>query len=114
MATLPTYDITQSYEWNYANAPLTAPGIEVPQCPGDWEFCGIPVDSPLGVPAGPLLNSAWVLYYARLGFSVLTYKTVRSAFRACYDPPNLLPVSDGAQLSGDGDVVTHGRGSNSW
>ncbi len=25
---------------------------------------GVKVDSPLGVPAGPLLNSAWILYYA--------------------------------------------------
>ena len=64
MATLPSYDIQQSYEWNYANAPMARPGVEVPQCPGDWEFCGIPVDSPLGVPAGPLLNSSWVLEQA--------------------------------------------------
>ena len=38
--------------------------------PGDWDFCGLPVDSPLGVPAGPLLNGDWCLYYASLGFDV--------------------------------------------
>src|SRR5437764_3823533 len=56
------------------------------------------------MPAGPLLNSAWILHYARLGFDVLTYQTVRSVERACYEPPNLLPVSAG-QLTGANDVV---------
>jgi len=90
---LPRYDITRSYDWNYAHAPTAAPDVEVPPCPGSWDFLGIPVNSPLGIPAGPLLNSRWMLYYARLGFDVLVYKTVRSAFRASFEPPNLLPVS---------------------
>ena len=111
---LPKYDISQTYDWNYANAPVEVVETEVPACPGSWDFCGIPTDSPLGIPAGPLLNSGWILYYARLGFSVLTYKTVRSAFRACYEPPNLLPV-DATQLSGNDDVVTAPAAvSNSW
>ena len=113
MDRLPRYDITRSYDWNYSNAPAEASQVEIPVCPGTWDFCGIPVDSPLGVPAGPLLNSAWILYYARLGFSVLTYKTVRSAFRACYDPPNLLPVAAG-DLSGRDDLVTGAVHSDSW
>jgi dihydroorotate dehydrogenase len=113
MSGLPRYDITQSYDWNYSNAPAKAPQIEIPAYPGRWNFCGIPVDSPLGVPAGPLLNSAWILYYARLGFSALTYKTVRSAFRACYEPPNLLPVAAG-ELSGRDDVVSRTPHSASW
>ena len=58
MDKLPRYDIAQSYDWNYANAPAEAPDIDVPPFPGQWDFCGIPVDSPLGVPAGRLLNSA--------------------------------------------------------
>jgi dihydroorotate dehydrogenase (NAD+) catalytic subunit len=111
---LPKYDISQTYDWNYANAPAEAVKTEIPSCPGSWDFCGIPTDSPLGIPAGPLLNSGWILYYARLGFSVLTYKTVRSAFRACYEPPNLLPV-DATQLSGNDDVVRAPAAvSNSW
>src|SRR5438128_6910507 len=113
MTKLPRYDIRQSYDWNYANAPSEAPGVEIPPFPGQWDFCGIPVDSPLGMPAGPLLNSGWILYYARLGFSVLTYQTVRSVFRACYEPPNLLPVA-AAQLSGNDDVVTPTSESASW
>jgi len=94
------YNITESYDWNYENVPHP-PDLEIPPVPGKWEFCGLPVASPLGIPAGPLLNSRWVIYYARLGFDVLTYKTVRSSYRACYDPPNLLPVT-AANMTGDG------------
>ncbi len=88
---LPRYDHHQSYDWNYVNAPEPVP-VEVPEWPGTSGFCGLPVDSPLGIPAGPLLNGKWVLYYAHLGFDVLTYKTVRSMERACYPLPNLQPV----------------------
>ena len=88
----PAYDIAQPYQWNYEHAPLEAPPVEVPVVAGPWNFCGIPLNSPLGVPAGPLLNSRWILYYAALGFDVLTYKTVRSSFRESYELPNLLPV----------------------
>ncbi|MCI0625233.1 MAG: hypothetical protein L0387_26920 [Acidobacteria bacterium] len=98
------YDITQTYEWNYANAPEKLPETQVPACPGSWNFCGLPVNSPLGIAAGPLLNSRWVLYYAALGFDVLTYKTVRSSARACYELPNLLPVS-AARIAGDAEKV---------
>ena len=88
---LPRYDHLRSYAWNYQNAPLEAK-VAYPPIQGDWEFCGLPVDSPLGIAAGPLLNGAWCLYYASLGFDVLTYKTVRSSARECYPLPNLVPV----------------------
>jgi dihydroorotate dehydrogenase len=87
------YDIGQSYDWNYDHAPAQPPRSSAPAVPGVWDFCGLPVNSPLGIPAGPLLNSRWILYYAALGFDVLTYKTVRSRYRKSYDPPNLLPVN---------------------
>jgi dihydroorotate dehydrogenase len=90
---LPRYDIARTYDWNYVNAPEQRPQVTVPECPGKWSFCGIPVNSPLGIPAGPLLNSKWIHYYATLGFDVLTYKTVRSRFRHSYEPPNLMPVA---------------------
>jgi len=88
---LPRYDITRTYDWNYAHPPERI-DVDVPGIPGEWSFCGIPVASPLGIPAGPLLNGRWLLYYAGLGFDTLTYKTVRSGSRACYPLPNLLPV----------------------
>ncbi|MFN0171225.1 MAG: dihydroorotate dehydrogenase [Bryobacteraceae bacterium] len=101
---LPRYDIRQSYDWNYEHAPDPPRDLAVPDWPGAWNFCGVPVRSPLGIPAGPLLNSRWILYYAALGFDVLTYKTVRSRRRDCYPPPNLLPVRP-ERLSGEGFEV---------
>ncbi len=110
---LPTYDRLQSYDWNYEHAPDPVE-LDVPVVPGEWDFCGIPVASPLGVPAGPLLNGKWCLYYASLGFDVVTYKTVRSRARACYPMPNLQPVACG-QLTGDeSEVPAVSEMSGSW
>tara|TARA_B100000029_G_scaffold393099_1_gene390363 strand:+ start:1247 stop:2350 length:1104 start_codon:yes stop_codon:yes gene_type:complete len=93
------YDRSRSYSWNYDHPPEV---VEVPlaEIPGAWTFCRQPVSSPLGMPAGPLLNGRWILFYAALGFDVLTYKTVRSGVRLCYDLPNLQPVVTGP-LGGD-------------
>jgi dihydroorotate dehydrogenase len=95
---LPRYDISQSYDWNYAHAPEISPH-EAPPVPGAWTYCGLPVAAPLAMAAGPLLNSKWCLYYANLGFEVVTYKTVRSGPRSCYPLPNLVPV-DAPPLGG--------------
>lgn len=93
---LPRYDPAQSYDWNYDHAPEAMPTEVLPPMPGapagGWQFCGLGVASPLGIAAGPLLNGRWLLYYAGLGFDVLTYKTVRSAARPCYPLPNFQPV----------------------
>lgn len=98
------YDIGQSYDWNYVHAPKSDPDVDVPALNDSWDFCGLRVDSPLGMSAGPLLNSDWIRYYGKLGFSVLTYKTVRSVYRACFGLPNLLPVHS-ARLNGPGKQV---------
>ncbi len=110
---LPRYDPTQSYDWNYRRAPDPVE-IDVPPLPGEWSFCGRKVDSPLGIPAGPLLNGRWVLYYASLGFDVLTYKTVRSSKRACYPLPNLQPVECGPLRGGESDLPAIEQMRGSW
>ena len=53
-SSLPRYDIRRDYAWNYAHAPEPVE-MSVPAFPGEWTFLGYPVDSPLGIPAGPLL-----------------------------------------------------------
>jgi dihydroorotate dehydrogenase (NAD+) catalytic subunit len=107
------YDLTQTYRWNYENAP-EAVDVDMPVMLGDWTFCGQKVPSPLGVPAGPLLNGRWVLYYASLGFDVLTYKTVRSSHRECYELPNLVPVETG-QLTGSEERLAESHAMHgSW
>lgn len=92
------YDPQQSYQWNYDHAPDCV-DVEVPPIAGTWNLCGLPVSSPLGIGAGPLLNGRWILYYAKLGFDILTYKTVRSRPWPCYELPNLQPV-DVTEFSG--------------
>ena len=100
------YQIGETYDWNYAHVPAPPTSIAVPACAGTWEFCGFPVASPLGIPAGPLLNSRWIHYYAALGFDVLTYKTVRSSARAWYGLPNLLPIRSAPLTGRDRTVVS--------
>ena len=110
---LPRYSIDRSYAWNYDHAPDSLV-IDIPDVAAAWTFCGLPVGSPLGVPAGPLLNGKWVLYYASLGFDVLTYKTVRSVQRDCYPLPNLQPVCC-EQLNGkETDLPTSNEMLGSW
>src|SRR5438876_6928987 len=110
---LPRYDWLQTYDWNFENAPAPVTREE-PKVPGNWDYCGLPVGSPLGIAAGPLLNGQWILYYAALGFDVLTYKTVRSRFRACYPTPNLQPVEAGALRDVDGQLQTSETMRGSW
>lgn len=112
----PKYRIDKTYDWNYDNAPnAVETQLEADRRPDDsCEYVGIPTDSPIGIAAGPLLNGKWILYYASLGFSVLTYKTVRSAARACYPTPNLTPVETG-QLAGSQRTIPASEAlTDSW
>jgi dihydroorotate dehydrogenase (NAD+) catalytic subunit len=111
---LPRYDRSQTYRWNYDHAPDPPPAIDVPPVPGPWTFCGRPVPSPLGIPAGPLLNGRWILYYAALGFDVLTYKTTRSSARDCYPLPNLVPVQTAPLEGGERGLPATGTMDASW
>lgn len=97
------YDMTQTYEWNYGHSPevpSASAALDAEPMSSRWAYCGMPVEYPLGVAAGPLLNGKWVLHYANQGFSVLTYKTVRSRARACYPLPNLQWIGEGQVSSG--------------
>jgi dihydroorotate dehydrogenase len=111
--TLARYDWRQSYDWNYDHAPAPVT-VEAPRPAGEWTFCGRRVDSPLGVAAGPLLNGAWCLYYASLGFDVVTYKTVRSGSRGAYPLPNLQPVECGALAGGEADLRATEEFEGNW
>lgn len=115
MTSAPLYDPSRTYRWNYENAPGYTEFEDCNQSSPKPEhhFLGIPCRSPLGVPAGPLLNSDWVLHYSHLGYDILTYKTVRSRERGCYPTPNLLPVDCG-QLSGPTRVDACSRMKGSW
>jgi dihydroorotate dehydrogenase (NAD+) catalytic subunit len=112
-SSLARYDWRQTYDWNYAHAPAPV-SLDEPTVPGKWTYCGLPVNSPLGIAAGPLLNGRWILYYASLGFDVLTYKTVRSRQRDCYPMPNLQPVTTTRVRGADGVLSSCTDMRGSW
>lgn len=87
------YRLDRSYQWNYAHAPVLPRVRHLPPGPGGRLF-GHFLNSSLGIAAGPLMNSKWVEGYARLGFDVLTYATVRTAFRPALGLPNIRHVDN--------------------
>jgi dihydroorotate dehydrogenase len=112
---LPRYDAGRTYRHNYDHPPPLPEDVEPPAAvSGEWTFCGRPVGSPLGMPAGPLLNGKWILYYAALGFDVLTYKTVRSVAQECYPLPNLQPVATGQLTGNEVEVPATMTSTGSW
>lgn len=95
-----TYDIHQTYRENYDRGPqFVDPPPPIPETPLK-DFMGMPVRSRIGIAAGLLLNGKWIGGYARHGFDILTYKTVRSAYRPCYEKPNWVFVEDDGQAEG--------------
>lgn len=111
-----TYDISRTYQENYDAGPqfLDAPRASSSSSPSSSSsssnptnntslqkaFLGLPVNSRIGIAAGLLLNSKWILGYAQRGFDILTYKTVRSSHRPCYPTPNWVFVEDDGQNDG--------------
>ena len=102
----PIYDIRKSYDENYQFGPFFS-GIPPKPIPSTQHtlFLGKTVSSRIGIPAGPLLNSRWIGFYARMGFDILTYKTVRSHYHPSYPNPNCLYVP--YHKSFDLDDLTH-------
>ncbi|MBI5136250.1 MAG: tRNA-dihydrouridine synthase [Nitrospirae bacterium] len=86
----PTYDIRKSYDDNYVDGPFFDGPLPDLPAGATHRFLDFRIGAPVGVAAGPLLNSNWVALYARLGFDLPVYKTVRSAPRACHPAPNCL------------------------
>ena len=90
---MPWYDPTKTYEENYAQGPFGELGfaLEVQAEPA-YDFLGFKVNTPFGIPAGPLLNSNYVAAAFRSGFDIAVYKTVRSDIFPCHPFPNVLAV----------------------
>ncbi len=98
----PIYDINKSYAENADQGPFFEG--EFPErvwAPKDkWiDFLGHKIASPLGVPAGPLLNSNWTNFAAKVGFDVVTYKTIRSAQHPGHPLPNVLYIDTNGDLT---------------
>ena len=101
------YRIDRSYVWNYEHAPKLPRVRRLPAGPGGV-LLGHTLNSSLGVAAGPLLNSKWVEAYARVGFDILTYPTVRTSFAPPLGLPNIRAVENREQAA----VTTRRAGLN--
>lgn len=84
------YALHRSFAWNAAHPPrLPARPRGLSRLPTARLF-DRPLECPVGIAAGPLPTSAWILAYGRLGYGLLTYGTVRSAARPAWPRPNLV------------------------
>jgi dihydroorotate dehydrogenase len=89
----PIYNIGKDYAENAARGPFFAGHPpKRPKPEKTIDFLGHEIYSPIGVPAGPLLNSRWIALAAELGFDVPTYKTIRSFAHPGHPLPNILYV----------------------
>ena len=84
------YRLDRSFAWNAAHPPKLPPRPRKLSTGPGLRLFDRRVASPIGVAAGPLPNSRWVEAYSRLGYGLLTYKTVRSRARAAFVHPNLI------------------------
>jgi dihydroorotate dehydrogenase len=100
MSHSPFYDPEKSYEENFTQGPFgafTDDKIFKDQGEPGYDFLGIKVYSPFGIPAGPLVNSKFIKAAFEKGFDICIYKTVRSGAYAAHSYPNVVSV----KLDGD-------------
>lgn len=90
------YNPLLSYDENLRNGPAVDwnrdgvfPNVQFSGEP-KFSFLGIPLYLPLGIPAGPLLSSAYVNVALNAGFCMPVYKTVRSMKWQSHPWPNVL------------------------
>ena len=70
------------------------------------DFLGVRLNSPFGVPAGPLINANFCKAAFEKGFDICVYKTVRSGIFPCHPFPNVLAVKVKGDLHyGDNKLV---------
>lgn len=100
----PFYDPLKSYEENYETGPFHdfADGMDVVEV-GEprVDFHGHMVRAPFGIPAGPLLNSAYCAAAFQKGFDICVYKTVRSGVFPSHPFPNVLAIHPDGDLTFD-------------
>lgn len=91
----PLYNFLASFDENYAGPWDRVPREREAVTPIRWRLLGLPVRFPVGVPASGLTaNTRWVDYFARRGFNILTYKTVRSLEFKPHKYPHWVFIED--------------------
>lgn len=105
------YRFDRSFEENARLGPVfDGPYPQVPVGPQKSLF-GLPVNSRFGIAAGPGINSAWISLYSRLGFDILTYKTVRLHERLAHPAPNFTFIEPNHAIAEPDTVAIAAGGS---
>ncbi len=115
MLQAPFYDPEKTYEENFEKGPFgafadplrqsdsEASGQMLESAQGEalrkYDFLGFKVNSPFGIPAGPLINGRFVKAALDKGFDICVYKTVRSEKYPCHSWPNILSVKVDGDLT---------------
>lgn len=97
----PFYDPARSYLENFDHGPFGGfAEVALHTDAGEPEglFLGHKVHLPFGIPAGPLLNGAFVKAALDHGFDLPVYKTVRTRRYASHPWPNVLAVHPAGDL----------------
>src|ERR1700712_1136933 len=100
----PFYDPARSYLDNFNHGPFGLFADPVPLPPlgaPQHTFLGHKINEPFGIPAGPLLNGAYVKAALDKGFDIPVYKTVRTRKVASHPWPNVLAVDVEGDLTLD-------------
>lgn len=100
----PTYLIEKSYQWNYDNGPIFEGELPQRTKVKPIKLWNYEIASPIGIPAGPLLNANFIGLYARLGFDLPVYKTVRTVKREAHLNPNCLYLNNQKSLT-ENDIL---------
>ena len=104
----PFYDPEKSYEENFEQGPFgtfsdgqSVQSVQSVQSSTlhKYDFLGFKVNSPFGIPAGPLINGKFVQAAFDKGFDICVYKTVRSKKYPCHPWPNVLSVKIDGDLT---------------
>lgn len=99
--TKPVYRFDRTFEQNAAEGPaFSGPFASVPATPMK-DFLGHRVASRIGIAASLLVNERWFELYSRLGFDLLTYKTIRSRQRLAHPLPNWVYLDEVALSASD-------------
>lgn len=96
------YDYKKSYEDNFKEGPfgIFADGEILENTnKSQYKFFNFKVNSPFGIPAGPLINGNFCKGALDKGFDIVIYKTVRSSKHSSHSWPNILAVKVDGDLT---------------
>jgi dihydroorotate dehydrogenase len=95
----------KSFEWNVQNGPYFLQGYPTLPRSVPKDFFGYLVNSRFGLAASLGVNADWIDLYSRLGFDILTYKTVRKYERLAHPGPNFFFLKSNRALDQDAAQV---------